>query len=58
MIGPADFDITSVDCISESYMVRTHVHHPTENQKGPLSREQGRTIELHCISQDFGLVHV
>ena len=36
MISPADFDIASVDCISESYMV----HLPTENQKGPLSREQ------------------
>ena len=41
MIGPADFDITSVDCISESCMVRIHLHLPIENQKGPLSREQG-----------------
>ena len=41
MIGPADFNITSVDCISESCMVRIHLHLPTENQKGPLSREQG-----------------
>ena len=54
MISPADFDIASVDCISETYMV----HLPTENQKGPLSREQSWTIELHCTSQDFGLVHV